>query len=68
MVFLGRLAERAYVIKTLSWRWKENIVNVTYIVRNTLKEGFSCGSVVKDLPAIAGDIRSTPGPGRSHTQ
>ena len=29
-------------------------------------EGFPGGSVVKNLPAIAGDTGSSPGPGRSH--
>ena len=30
------------------------------------KEGFPGGSVVKHLPANAGDTGSSPGPGRSH--
>ena len=29
-------------------------------------EGFLGGAVVKNLPASAGDIGSSPGPGRSH--
>ena len=29
-------------------------------------EGFPGGAVVKNPPAIAGDIGSSPGPGRSH--
>ena len=29
-------------------------------------QGFLSGSVVKDLPANAGDVGSLPGPGRSH--
>ena len=28
--------------------------------------GFPGGAVVKNLPANAGDMRSSPGPGRSH--
>ena len=30
------------------------------------KEGFPCGSVVKSLPASAGDMDTIPDPGRSH--
>ena len=33
---------------------------------NTTKKGFLGGSVVKNLPANAGDKGSSPGPGRSH--
>ena len=29
-------------------------------------EGFPGGTVVKNLPAYAGDMSSSPGPGRSH--
>lgn len=29
-------------------------------------ENFSGGPVLKNLPAIAGDMGSIPGPGRSH--
>ena len=29
-------------------------------------EGFAGGAVVKNLPANAGDMGSSPGPGRSH--
>ena len=29
-------------------------------------EGFPGGAVVKNLPANAGDMGSSPGPGRSH--
>ena len=32
----------------------------------TLFQGFPCGTVVKSLPANAGDTGSSPGPGRSH--
>ena len=31
-----------------------------------LWEGFPGGAVVKNLPANAGDMGSSPGPGRSH--
>ena len=30
------------------------------------REGFPGGAVVKNLPASAGDMSSSPGPGRSH--
>ena len=30
------------------------------------QRGFSGGAVVKNLPANAGDMGSSPGPGRSH--
>ena len=32
----------------------------------TFSEGFPGGSLVKNLPANAGDMDSIPGPGRSH--
>ena len=32
----------------------------------TKNRGFPGGAVVKNLPAIAGDTGSIPGPGRSH--
>ena len=40
-----------------------------YIPKNNLKttwEGFPGGTVVKNPPANAGDMGSSPGPGRSH--
>ena len=33
---------------------------------NQLKQGFPGGAVVKNPPANAGDMGSSPGPGRSH--
>ena len=33
---------------------------------NTFNREFSGGTVVKNLPANAGDMGSSPGPGRSH--
>ena len=33
---------------------------------STVEEGFPRGTVVKNLPADAGDTGSSPGPGRSH--
>ena len=33
---------------------------------NTQCRGFPCGTVVKNPPANAGDMGSSPGPGRSH--
>ena len=35
--------------------------------KKTKGEGFPGGSVVKNLPANAGDTGSSSGPGRSHT-
>ena len=31
-----------------------------------IQEGFPGGAMVKNLPANAGDMGSSPGPGRSH--
>ena len=35
-------------------------------IKNNCFRGFPGGSVVKNLPANAGDMGSVPGPGRSH--
>ena len=35
-------------------------------LKNVLSWGFPGGTVVKNLPANAGDTGSSPGPGRSH--
>ena len=35
-------------------------------ILNTLQLGFPDGTVVKNLPASARDMGSSPGPGRSH--
>ena len=35
-------------------------------IRNIVIRAFPGGSVVKNLPANAGDTGSSPGPGRSH--
>ena len=37
-------------------------------VKNFIPTDFPGGSVVKNLPANAGDTGSSPGPGRSHVQ
>ena len=39
--------------------------NLKCILKN-LYQGFLCGAVVKNPPANAGDMGSSPGPGRSH--
>ena len=44
------------------WRWGKNWDNSYYI---NMSWGFPGGSVVKNLPANAGDAGSTPGLGRS---
>ena len=36
------------------------------ILKNKQSLGFPGGTVVKNLPANAGDTGSSPGPGRSH--
>ena len=35
-------------------------------IRNSALRGFPGGTVVRNLPANAGDTGSIPGPGRSH--
>ena len=45
----------------LEYRWK----TITAI-RKMDREGFPGGTVVKNLPANARDMGSSPGPGRSH--
>ena len=42
----------------------EAFVHISYILRHLW--GFLGGTVVKNLPANAGDTGSTPGPVRSH--
>ena len=37
-----------------------------FLLRGTKSWDFPCGAVVKNLPANAGDMGSSPGPGRSH--
>ena len=37
----------------------------TFMIK-TLNKGFPGGTVVKNTPANAGDMGSSPGPGRSH--
>ena len=41
-------------------------IPVNIMLRNILFQGFPGGAVVKNLPANAGDIGSSPGQGRSH--
>ena len=38
----------------------------TFVLNNSALLGFRSGSVVKNLPASAGDLVSIHGPGRSH--
>ena len=40
-------------------------INVNHTI-NHLTEGFPGGAAVKNPPANAGDMGSSPGPGRSH--
>ena len=50
-------------IFSLSFRlYYELIINC----KNRVPWGFPGGSVVKNLPANAGDMGSSPGPGKSH--
>ena len=46
------------------WNLKKYICKATRYKTNI--QGFPCGSVVKNLPANAGDKGSIPDPGRSH--
>ena len=49
--------------------WVHVCIHYVYSSRELIiknEQGFPGGSVVKNLPAKAGDIGSTPGPGRSH--
>ena len=41
--------------------------DVYHPIQKTNQGGFPGGSVVKNLPAIVGDMGSIPGPGRFHT-
>ena len=41
------------------FQWSKSILEIK-------EKGFPGGSVVKNLPANAGDMGSSPGPGRSH--
>ena len=49
----------------LFWLVKIIVKNFAYI-KNKLTWGFPGGTVVKNLPANAGDMGSSPGLGRSH--
>ena len=42
--------------------------SIEMILLRSRAQGFPGGSVVKDLPANAGDSGSIPGPGESHMQ
>ena len=46
-------------------QFKNNIINKLYFNKKE-KRGFPGGAVVKNPPANAGDMGSSPGPGRSH--
>ena len=40
--------------------------DTTVYVKKTKQEGFPGGAVAENPPANAGDMSSSPGPGRSH--
>ena len=40
--------------------------NCSFLDQESREEDFPGGTVVKNLPASAGDTGSSPGPGRSH--
>ena len=42
------------------------IAHSNFPLPNTVLRDFPGGAVVKNLPANAGDMGSSPGPGRSH--
>ena len=46
--------------------WKIPCSNVSVRMKSYLTQGFLGGSVVKNLPANAGDMGSVPGPERFH--
>ena len=43
------------------------LMHIYGIYKNDIDRDFPGGSVVKNLPANAGDMGSIPGPGRPHT-
>ena len=43
-----------------------NSVPKYHVLKNDLARGFPGGAAVKNSPANAGDMGSSPGPGRSH--
>ena len=45
---------------------KENTINTCNNLDETQGRGFPGGKMVKNPPANAGDMGSSPGPGRSH--
>ena len=64
-----RLAQKSVSQRTLETLLQKNMVSSTvlYLLRTkNIKWDFPGGPVVKNLPAIAGDTGSIPGPRRSH--
>ena len=45
---------------------KKNVNQIQQYIKRIHYGGFPGGPVVKNLPASAGDMGSSPGPGRSH--
>ena len=69
--FLTKLVRRRNDIKefcVLNLSLLPNLALFTVIKpsKNLIKGGFPGGAVVKNPPANAGDMGSSPGPGRSH--
>ena len=52
-------------LKNLREKKKRKNVKI-YVKRKKKRTDFPGGTVVKNLPANAGDMGSSPGPGRSH--
>ena len=46
--------------------WTPGLTISESCIKKIFSEDFLRGSVVKNLPANAGDVGSIPGPGRSH--
>ena len=51
---------------TVKEKWLYYILYMLISQQVYIKQGFPGGSVVKNLPASAGDTGSIPGPGRCH--
>ena len=71
-VEIGNLPEKEFrimivkMIQDLGKRMEAKIEKMQEMFNKDLEEGFPGGAVVENLPANAGDMGSSPGPGRSH--
>ena len=54
------------MLELLKSKNKYRTTRINHLAFKTQSKGFSGGSEVKNLPAIARDIGSVPGQGRSH--